>query len=176
MAHMVETMAYAGELPWHGLGVKVDDGLGVDEMIKEAGLDWKVKKIPATAEFDGQKIYSGHDMLVRESDGQPLDMVKENWIPVQNSDAFEFFREFCDAGDMEMHTAGSLLGGKKVWVLAKLKDTFEVVSDEQKTKSPSFSRFSSSTKMYMSPFLATLIIDSIGLKFLFFIKIFSYIF
>ena len=46
MAHMVETMAYAGEVPWHGLGVKVEDGLGVDEMIKEAGLDWKVRKIP----------------------------------------------------------------------------------------------------------------------------------
>ena len=28
MAHLVDTMAYAGELPWHGLGVKVDDGLG----------------------------------------------------------------------------------------------------------------------------------------------------
>ena len=126
MAHMVETMAYAGEVPWHGLGVKVDDGLGVDEMIKEAGLDWKVKKIPATAEFDGQKIYSGQDMLVRESDGQPLDMVKENWIPVQNSDAFEFFREFCDAGDMEMHTAGSLQDGKRVWGLAKVKDDFTI--------------------------------------------------
>ena len=23
MAHMVETMAYAGEVPWHGLGVEV---------------------------------------------------------------------------------------------------------------------------------------------------------
>ena len=106
MAHMVETMAYAGEVPWHGLGVKVEDGLGVDEMIKEAGLDWKVRKIPAYAQFDNHSIYSGHDMLVRESDGQPLDMVKESWVPVQNSEAFEFFREFCDAGDMEMHTAG----------------------------------------------------------------------
>ena len=95
-------------------------------MIKEAGLDWKVKKIPALAEFNGEKIYSGHDMLVRESDGQPLDMVKENWIPVQNSDAFEFFREFCDAGDMEMHTAGSLQDGKRVWGLAKVKDDFTI--------------------------------------------------
>ena len=131
MAHMVETMAYAGEVPWHGLGVKVEDGLGVDEMIKEAGLDWKVRKIPATAEFDGQRIYSGHDMLVRESDGQPLDMVKENWVPVQNSEAFEFFREFCDAGDMEMHTAGSLKGGQIIWALAKVKESFDVFGDDR---------------------------------------------
>jgi hypothetical protein len=53
-------------------------------------------------------------------------MVKENWVPVQNSDAFEFFREFCDAGDMEMHTAGSLQDGKRVWGLAKVKDDFTI--------------------------------------------------
>ena len=27
MAHQVETMAYAGELPWHGLGLKVSNEL-----------------------------------------------------------------------------------------------------------------------------------------------------
>ena len=131
MAHMVETMAYAGNLPWHGLGVKVDDGIGVDDMIKEAGLDWNVEKIPAYSEFNGEQIYSGHDMLVRSTDGQPLDMVKENWIPVQNSDAFEFFREFCDAGDMEMHTAGSLQDGKRVWGLAKVKDAFTIYGTDR---------------------------------------------
>jgi phage/plasmid-like protein (TIGR03299 family) len=126
MAHMVETMAYAGELPWHGLGTKVESDISIDEMIKVAGLDWRVAKIPSFANFNGKEIYSGHDMLVRESDGQPLDMVKENWIPVQNADAFEFFREFCEAGDMEMHTAGSLQNGKRVWCLAKVKDDFTI--------------------------------------------------
>jgi len=38
MAHMVETMAYAGELPWHGLGTKVSENISVDDMMKEAGL------------------------------------------------------------------------------------------------------------------------------------------
>lgn len=126
MAHMVETMAYAGELPWHGLGTKVESDISIDEMIKVAGLDWRVAKIPSYAEFNGEKIYSGHDMLIRETDGQPLDVVGENWVPVQNADAFEFFREFCDAGDMEMHTAGSLQNGKRVWCLAKVKDDFTI--------------------------------------------------
>ena len=39
MADAVETMAYAGEVPWHGLGVKVDDTLTPQEMVVAAGLD-----------------------------------------------------------------------------------------------------------------------------------------
>ena len=44
MAHMVETMAYAGEVPWHGLGVQVEENLTPDEMLVAAGLDWTVSK------------------------------------------------------------------------------------------------------------------------------------
>ena len=123
---MVETMAYAGQLPWHGLGTKVSEDISVDDMMVESGLDWKVAKVPSFASFNGKEIYSGHDMLIRESDGMPLDMVKQNWNPVQNADAFDFFREFVEAGDMEMHTAGSLQDGKKVWCLAKVKDDFTI--------------------------------------------------
>ena len=123
---MVETMAYAGALPWHGLGTKVSNDISVDDMMVEAGLDWNVVKVPAFASHDGVDIYSGHDMLIRETDGQPLDMVKQNWHPVQNAEAFDFFREFVEAGDMEMHTAGSLQDGKRVWCLAKVKDDFTI--------------------------------------------------
>ena len=35
MSAMVETMAYAGELPWHGLGVKVEHNLTPQEKQKE---------------------------------------------------------------------------------------------------------------------------------------------
>jgi phage/plasmid-like protein (TIGR03299 family) len=126
MAHMVETMAYAGELPWHGLGTKVSENISVDDMMKEAGLDWEVQKVPAYAELNGEKIHSGHDMLIRTSDNTALDMVSGNWNPVQNAEAFDFFREFVEAGDMEMHTAGSLQDGKRVWCLAKVKDDFTI--------------------------------------------------
>ena len=34
------------------------------------------------------------------------------------------------AGDMEMHTAGSLRGGQNVWALAKIKESFDVFGED----------------------------------------------
>ena len=135
MAHMVETMAYAGEVPWHGLGTKVTNDLSVDEMLKQSGLDWKVRAIPMFAVLDGKTIPSSHKMLVRESDGHQLTVITDKWNPVQNSEAFEFFREFIDAGDMEMHTAGSLRDGQWVWVLAKVKESFTLFEGKDQVDS-----------------------------------------
>ena len=37
----VQTMAYYGEVHWHGLGTKVPNGVNAEQMIQAAGLDWK---------------------------------------------------------------------------------------------------------------------------------------
>ena len=126
MAHMVETMAYAGETPWHGLGVKVPNDLSPAQMLEKAGLDWTVQKVPAFADIDGHKTNVGWSALVRSSDREMLSVVSNDWNPVQNHEAFEFFHEYCAAGDMEMHTAGSLRDGQIVWALAKIKQSFEL--------------------------------------------------
>lgn len=126
MAHMVETMAYAGETPWHGLGVQVPSDLSPAQMLEKAGLDWSVEKVPAFATIDGKKTAVGWSALVRSSDHEMLSVVSNDWNPVQNHEAFEFFHEYCAAGDMEMHTAGSLRGGQVVWALAKVKESFEL--------------------------------------------------
>lgn len=131
MAHMVETMAYAGEVPWHGLGVRVPADLSPDQMLDKAGLDWTVEKVPAFAKVDGKSINVGRSALIRSSDNAVLDIVGNDWNPVQNHDAFEFFNEYCQAGDMEMHTAGSLRSGQIVWALAKVKDSFELFKGDQ---------------------------------------------
>jgi phage/plasmid-like protein (TIGR03299 family) len=52
--------------------------------------------------------------------------VGRRWYPVQNEDAFDFFTKFVEAGNMQMHTAGSLKGGEVVWAMAKLTDKFEL--------------------------------------------------
>ena len=131
MAHMVETMAYAGEVPWHKLGVSVSNDLTPVQMMDKAGLNWNVREVESFVEFDGKRIATGQKSLVRETDGKILTNVGADWNPVQNETAFEFFNDFVMNGEMEMHTAGSLKGGQMVWALAKVGESFELFGDDR---------------------------------------------
>lgn len=137
MAHELEfvngqaQMAYAGDLPWHGLGVQVPADLTPEQMMKAAGLDWEVEKFPAFAEVNGKRVDTGRSALVRTTDNKFLDIVGDDWNPVQNAEAFAFFNEFIAAGDMQMHTAGSLKEGRNIWALAKVNDSFEINGDDK---------------------------------------------
>lgn len=147
MAHMIEMvngkaqMAYVGDLPWHGLGTQVPADLTPDQMLEAAGLNWNVEKVPAYAEVGGKQVKIGQSALVRSMDDKILDVVSDDWNPVQNSDAFDFFNEFVAAGDMEMHTAGSLREGQIVWGLAKIKESFELFKGDQIDSYLLFSNF-----------------------------------
>lgn len=138
MAHMIEMidgqaqMAYAGDVPWHGLGVKVSNDLTPEQMLKVAGLDWTVDPVELFAEVGDRRLATGHRALVRSLDQKVLDVITDDWNPVQNQEAFEFFNDFVAAGDMEMETAGSLKDGKIVWALAKVKESFELFGGKDK--------------------------------------------
>ena len=137
MAHELEVvngkakMVYAGAVPWHGLGKQISPDLTPEQVLAEAGLDWEVSKVPAFANIAGKQTAVGWSALVRSEDNKVLDVVSDDWNPVQNQEAFEFFNDFIAEGDMEMHTAGSLRGGQIVWALAKVKDSFELFGGDR---------------------------------------------
>lgn len=135
MSHEVESMAWAHEVPWHGLGVQVDPNTSPEEMLAKAQIDWTVSKKPlavvtAPADEDGDEgefeydAVQGHQALVRDSDGKVFDIVSDRWEPVQNADVMRFFRDFCASGAATMETAGALKGGEIVWGLANLGHGF----------------------------------------------------
>ena len=74
MAHMIESLngvaqiAYAGDVPWHGLGTKVPNDLTPEQMLDAAGLNWTVEKVPAYANVAGQNVAIGQSALVRSMD------------------------------------------------------------------------------------------------------------
>ncbi len=80
MAHMIEMidgvaqMAYRSSKgkPWHGLGTPVGDDMTPSEMMNAAGLNWNVQKVDSFIEFNGNRIPTGQQSLIRETDGKIL--------------------------------------------------------------------------------------------------------
>ena len=56
----------------------------------------------------------------RKTDGRILGTVGPRYTLLQNKDAFQWFQPFLDAQEAALHTAGSLVHGSRIWVLAKL--------------------------------------------------------
>jgi phage/plasmid-like protein (TIGR03299 family) len=139
MAHQLEMidgqaqMAYRSSVgkPWHNLGVPVGDDMTPEEMMNAAGLNWTVTKADTFIDFNGKQIKTGTQALIRESDGKILTQVGPGWNPVQNKDAFDFFTDFVEKGDMIMDTAGSLKDGRIVWALADVRDGFTLFGGDE---------------------------------------------
>lgn len=127
----IETMAYAGSSPWGDIGTQVSNDLSPQQMMEKSGTNWSVDKVQTYADYKGEKVPTGLEALVRSSDSKILTQVGKNWNPVQNETAFEFFNEYCMEGGMEMHSAGSLKGGKMVWALAKINESFDVLPNDR---------------------------------------------
>lgn len=117
MAHEVEQMFVVGAAPWHNLGRKFETPPSLEEALVAAGLDWTVSTEPL---FSGAQEQVEAMLTRRSSDQSILGVVGPNYVPLQNTEAFDFFRPFIDEKAAAIETAGSLRQGKRVWVLAKI--------------------------------------------------------
>ena len=128
MAHEIETMAYFGETPWHGLGAELvgDDLHDWRKTCEKAGLAWGVELVPLVTNDTRSEV--GHRAVRRSTDGRVLGVVGPRYCPLQNQDAFGWFQPFLDAREASLHTAGSLRGGSRIWVLARLNRSPLVVA------------------------------------------------
>ena len=123
----VETMFSVRETPWHGLGRIMMDAPASREALELAGLDWQV---------ESRNIYSGTGAMipgyranVRSTDDAVLGVVSDRYRIVQNEEAFQFTDDLLGEG-VTYETAGSLQGGKKVWMLARLPRKYLIAGDQ----------------------------------------------
>lgn len=126
MAALVESMIYVREKPWHGLGTLVAEAPTSADALRLAGLDWEVKQ--RNIQVCGGAKIENYKANVRSTDGKVLGVVTDRYKIVQNSEAFEFTDSLI-GGEVRYETAGSLNGGKKIWLLAKLPE-MELVGDK----------------------------------------------
>ncbi len=131
MAHLIHTMAYTGETPWHNLGHKLPAKQPIDVWAREAGMDWTIRETPVrymaadsnasgvaglygeAMEFPDQKV------LYRSDTKAPLSVVSGRYQVVQPREVLEFYRDLTEVSGYELETAGVLKAGRKFWALAR---------------------------------------------------------
>lgn len=123
--HLVQTMAYVGETPWHGLGNQLARKQPIEVWERQAGMNWQIEEAPvafiagqagtlgAIHSFPEQKV------LYRSDTKAPLSVVSNRYQTVQPREILEFYRDLTEAGGFELETAGVLKEGRKLWALAK---------------------------------------------------------
>jgi phage/plasmid-like protein (TIGR03299 family) len=133
--HLVESMAYSGSVPWHGLGETVEECVTPEEMLVKAGLNWPVHCLPVRFKL-GTRVYETTEtrILVREYKGatEVMGPAGPNYVPVQNAEVMKFFQGFTHDAGVILETAGSLDEGKQVWALARFKDNWQMLDEQFK--------------------------------------------
>lgn len=154
MAHELDTvetatgvqarMFYAGDVPWHGLGQRLDGVATWEQAVAAAHLDFEIVKEPlyyrvedpqSFGKFQDAFGYYGlmnGDSVRQSANGKPASVfgvVSAGYKVVQNVDLFKFFNPIVAENEAMFHTAGALFGGMKVWCLAKLPTSL-VVADK----------------------------------------------
>lgn len=129
MAHQIETMAYVGATPWHGLGNQLTQQQPLEVWAQQAGMDWRIESsnVSYMAQNDrGQSIIMPFDeqrVLYRSDTHAPLSVVSQRYQEVQPAEILEFYRDLTLQSGFELETAGVLKGGKKFWALARTGQT-----------------------------------------------------
>lgn len=129
MAHLIDSMAYKGQTPWHELGTKIHPEASIEAWINAAGLSWHAKELPVYLE--GGVQVPGYKALVRSDTGKALSIMSERYKPVQPREILEFYRDLTEDLGYALETAGSLKGGKKIWALAKTTDTLTLPGNDK---------------------------------------------
>lgn len=130
MSANVESMMYVREKPWHGLGTMVTEAPTSADALRLAGLDWTVEQTPVYT--NEGIVIPNYKANVRSTDKSVLGIVTDRYKIVQNSEAFEFTDAIVgetENGVVKYETAGSLSGGRKIWLLAKMP-TQKILDDD----------------------------------------------
>lgn len=126
--HLVQSMAYVGQQPWHGLGNQLAPKQPLEAWARAAGMDWRIESsevrfVSGNGTLGAIHAYPEQRVLYRSDTKMPLSVVSSRYQIVQPAEILEFYRDLTEVGGFELETAGVLKEGRKFWALAKTGQT-----------------------------------------------------
>lgn len=137
MAHLVDTMAYAGATPWHGLGNQLTQKQPIEVWQREAGMDWQILESPVHFKSDAAghlgtiHSFPEQKVLFRSDTKAPLSVVSQRYQTVQPREVLEFYRDLTEVSGYQLETAGVLKEGRKFWALARTGQSMTLKGNDQ---------------------------------------------
>ena len=108
------------------ISVDISNASGFDEVMKAAGFDFDVEKVPAhTPEGD---VVPGHFLIRRTDTLQNFAVMRKRYTSIPMDEMFRPFHEAVTEFGAEYEGAGLIDGGKKAWISAKLPNSFSLQS------------------------------------------------
>ncbi|MBC3874889.1 DUF932 domain-containing protein [Undibacterium flavidum] len=129
MAHLVESMAYTNQTPWHGLGNQLPKKQSIEVWAQQAGMAFDIKESPvrfmteSAGSLGAIMTFPEQKVLYRSDTKAALSVVSNKYQVVQPREILEFYRDLSEVSGFELETAGVLKAGRKVWALAKTNQT-----------------------------------------------------
>ena len=125
------SMMYVKDVPWHGLGTRLENLATSEEAIKAAQLNYTVVKTRLLTEVAKKNILVPNRFAtVRTDTTDVLGVVGSRYHVIQNVDAFRFFDSLVGEGAAIYDTAGALGKGERIWILAKLPGHIKVKGND----------------------------------------------
>ena len=159
MAHEIQSTdgVFAVRQPmWHGLGNVLDDYPTIAEA-KQIAHPWEPEVEPVYRRVERVLVdestnpalpytdvsfeeITDHKAIVRSDTGRLLDVQSDTYEPVLNQTMYDIAEaiEGEAKGSVMLETGGSLSGGRKVWLLVRLRDPLQVNGDPHGTTVPYF--------------------------------------
>ena len=117
--------------PWKRIGQDIKGETNVQNALQKANLDWEVEKIPMFFDgIEGKTSVKDNFLNIRVDNQRQLGVVGNRYEIIQNIEAFDFMNGLFETDELEMETCGSLNGGKRIWLQAKVPGGVEVVSGD----------------------------------------------
>jgi len=101
-----------GGLPWQDLGTELRQVATAGEALTAANLDWEVEKLPLYTgrmqiNIPGLQALVRNRGLIIDSASPVLDLVTEDYLPLQNQEAFDLFEPLLAQSQATSHKAGT---------------------------------------------------------------------
>ena len=140
MSHLVETMAYAGQAPWHQLGHALPEKQPIETWAQAAGMQWQILETPvrylaagsaeSSALYGEPMEYLEQKVLYRSDTKAALCVVSQRYQVVQPQQVLEFYRDLTEVAGYELETAGVLKAGRTFWALARTGKSAALKGDD----------------------------------------------